>query len=231
MYKYINTYIYVYLYVHIDIYKYNVSPVRMTTAGCDGAGCDAFAPQWINFRVLRDRIRTAEGFTFNCYEDLGQLGQDEPASGWRWSHRSAPLFYIRQMSPEYVIGTQWLWALLRAGKLTLNDNVVARSMGPPPMYDIHMKRERFLPEERFPAFRRTEETNVWDIQYMYIPYMQHMYGIYSKCISMYNVCNTCVEYTIYALEPEGVGSIHTASMVFFVYSSILDDTYSGSIPD
>jgi hypothetical protein len=45
MYKYINTYIYVYLYVHIDIYKYNVSPVRMTTAGCDGAGCDAFAPQ------------------------------------------------------------------------------------------------------------------------------------------------------------------------------------------
>ena len=31
-------------------------------------------------------------------EDLGQLGQDKPASGWSWSHGSALLLYIGQMS-------------------------------------------------------------------------------------------------------------------------------------
>jgi len=35
---------------------------------------------------------------WEMYEALGQLGQDDPASGWRWSHCSAPLLYIGQMS-------------------------------------------------------------------------------------------------------------------------------------
>ena len=48
--------------------------------------------------------------SLSLYEALGQLGQDEPAAGLRWSHCSAPLLYIGQMSLgiQGSIGTQWL---------------------------------------------------------------------------------------------------------------------------
>ena len=42
--------------------------------------------------------------SFGVYEDLGQLGQDEPASGRRWSHCSVSGRYLL----EYIIGTEWV---------------------------------------------------------------------------------------------------------------------------
>ena len=49
-------------------------------------------------KLRNRRDHGARGRSFSGYEALGQLGQDEPASGSRWNHCSAPLLYISQKS-------------------------------------------------------------------------------------------------------------------------------------
>ena len=66
--------------------------------GPKGGGCFSWARypckvqicQLLDWNDLSTRYRQSEA--------LGQLGQDEPASGWRWSNCSASLLYIGQMS-------------------------------------------------------------------------------------------------------------------------------------
>ena len=63
------------------------------------------SPARDTFQRCRPAKRGVEGYPATAsleglYEAAGQIGQDKPTPGRRWSHCSAPLLYIGQTSPE-----------------------------------------------------------------------------------------------------------------------------------